>query len=79
LNPEPDSSARAGRCHERALTCGFTLPLVTARDRREPEVAGVMRTQRGPAPLRHAGGFRPAGDALDASVGACQPVACSRH
>ena len=48
MNPEPDSSARAGRSHERALTCGFSLPLVTARARREPEVAGVMRTQRGP-------------------------------
>ena len=31
-----------------ALTCGFSLPLVTTRARRVPEVAGVMRTQRGP-------------------------------
>jgi hypothetical protein len=47
-NPESDSSACAGQRHDGALTCGFSLPLVTARARRVPEVAGVMRTQRGP-------------------------------
>jgi hypothetical protein len=44
-NPGSDSSARAGQCHERALTCGFSLPLVTAHARWEPGVPGP----RGPS------------------------------
>jgi hypothetical protein len=47
-NPGSDSSVTAGRRHEHALICGFSLPLVTTRARREPGVPGVMRTQCGP-------------------------------
>ena len=48
-NPASSSSGVAGRRLQGALTCGFSLPVVTARTRREPGVPDLMRTQRGPA------------------------------
>jgi hypothetical protein len=49
MNPPPASSGVPGQRHHGALTWRFSLPVVTARARREPGVPDLMRTQRGPA------------------------------
>src|SRR4029453_11702518 len=38
---------------EGRLTCGWCIPVVTARALRGPAVPDAVRTQHGPAPLRH--------------------------
>ena len=48
-NPPSASSGVPGRRLQGALTCGFSLPVVTARARREPGDPVLMRTQRGPS------------------------------
>jgi hypothetical protein len=52
-------SGGPGRRHQGALTCRFSLPVVTARARWEPGVPAVKRTHRGPAPLQDGGLFGP--------------------
>jgi hypothetical protein len=46
--PPPSRSSRRGPGCAGAITCSSAVPAVTARARREPGVAAVMRTQRGP-------------------------------
>jgi hypothetical protein len=43
-NPPRSPPAAAGRRGDGALTCGLSMPVVTARTRRAPGVPGVMRT-----------------------------------
>ena len=48
-NPPSASFGVPGRRHKGALTWSLSLPVVTARARREPRVPDAMRTQRGPS------------------------------
>jgi hypothetical protein len=52
-NPAPGWFNGQGHGAGWPLTCDSRSPIKTARARREPVVPDAMRTEHGPAPLRH--------------------------
>jgi hypothetical protein len=74
-NPLRPCSAGRGSGRERAVTCRFFVPVVTARARRDPHVTNAVRTQSGPmAPRVTLGGGCPFGAAVLRDRKAERPV-----